>query len=214
MSLTSFDLENVMKIAIVNYRVGNLYTIKNAFEKFGHNCFITDKHDEIKAADIIVLPGVGAFKEAMKQLNSSRLDELLKELAKTKPIIGICLGMQLLFERSFEGGESKGLGLIKGDVNRFDLDSDRFKVPHIGWSRIKIKKDGFLKTFEDDEMYFIHSYFATTTNKEDTLIEGFYGGQTFSAAVNKGNVYGFQFHPENSGERGLLMIGELIKKLK
>ena len=194
-------------IAIIDYGVGNLFSLKSSFCAIGQEVKVTDDADEIRKADKIILPGVGAFEDAVKKLKKTGLDLVLKEEAeKGKPVMGICLGMQMLFERSFEYGCHEGLGLIKGDIIPFEGEIDSsLKIPHIGWNALEIKED--LPVFKyiknGDHVYFVHSYFAAVT--DETIAKCEYG-TVFTAAVGKNNIYGCQFHPEKSGQVGLNIL--------
>lgn len=194
-------------IAIIDYGVGNLFSLKSSFCAIGQEVKVTDNADEIRKADKIILPGVGAFEDAVKKLKNTGLDIVLKEeAAKGKPVMGICLGMQMLFERSFEYGCHEGLGLIKGDIIPFEGEIDSsLKIPHIGWNALEIKED--LPIFKyiknGDHVYFVHSYFAAVT--DETIAKCEYG-TVFTAAVGKDNIYGCQFHPEKSGQVGLNIL--------
>ena len=194
-------------IAIIDYGVGNLFSLSSSFSAIGQEVRVTDDADEIRKADKIILPGVGAFEDAIRKLKNTGLDTVLKEeAAKGKPVMGICLGMQMLFERSFEYGCHEGLGLIKGDVVAFEgkIDSS-LKIPHIGWNALEI--DESLPIFRyiknGDHVYFVHSYFAGVT--DETIAKCEYG-TVFTAAVGKDNIYGCQFHPEKSGQVGLNIL--------
>lgn len=195
-------------VAVIDYGVGNLFSLLSSLKAIGAEAVITNDIETIKKADRIILPGVGAFEDAAKKLFESGLHTVIIEEAKNgKPLMGICLGMQLLFERSFEYGEHKGLGLIKGDIQGFDGKIDKsLKIPQIGWNALKlIKQDCPLWKYikEGDYVYFVHSYFAglsdATASSSDYGIE-------FTAAVSDGNVYGCQFHPEKSGDVGLNIL--------
>ena len=192
-------------IAILDYGVGNLFSLRSSFAAIGANAVVTADPTVIRAADKLILPGVGAFEDAARKLRQSGIDDLLKEeVAKGKPLMGICLGMQLLFEKSYEYGEHEGLGLLKGSVLPFaGRIASSYKIPHIGWNKLSLKKDIpiFKYTNEGDYVYFVHSFFAEL-NEEHTAASAEYG-ITFSAAVAKGNIYGCQFHPEKSGNVGL-----------
>lgn len=191
-------------IAIVDYGMGNLRSVQKAFEYIGQKAVITSKADDLRRASHIVLPGVGAFKDAINALSESGLTDVIKDEAKNgKPFLGICLGMQMLFDRSFEDGEHKGLGLIKGEVVKFDTD---LKVPHIGWNNITVqKRTALFDGIEDKNFYFVHSYHASGCNSDDIETTCSYGYE-FISSVNKGNVYGVQFHPEKSGDTGLQLL--------
>ncbi len=196
-------------IAIIDYGVGNLFSLKSSFAAIGADVIVTRDAQEIRKADRIILPGVGAFEDAAKKLKDLRLDLLLKEeVKKGKPLMGICLGMQMLFEKSFEYGEHEGLGLLKGSVRPIkEMIPDGLKIPHMGWNALKFhgeKHPLFRYINEGDCVYFVHSYAATGC--EDSLIASAEYGASLTAAVAKGNVMGCQFHPEKSGNVGLKIL--------
>lgn len=196
-------------IAIVDYGVGNLFSLKSSFNAIGADVTVTSNADVIKNADKIILPGVGAFGDAAKKLEESGLGEVLKQQAKIgKPIMGICLGMQLLFDKSFEYGEHKGLGLIKGEIVPIsNVVPQGFKIPHMGWNSLdfKIKDCPLFKYInEGDYVYFVHSYFGT--NCEESTAATSHYGEPLTAVVMKDNVFGCQFHPEKSGQVGLNIL--------
>ncbi len=195
--------------AIVDYGVGNLFSLRSSFAIIGESVFVTGDPDVIRSSDRIILPGVGAFGDAAKKLDDSGLAEVLKEQAKLgKPILGICLGMQLLFEKSYEYGEHEGLGLIKGNVRPIaDKVSADYKIPHIGWNALKFteKKSPLFKYIkEGDCVYFVHSYYGADC--EGSLTSTAEYGFDVTASVENGNVYGTQFHPEKSGEVGMKIL--------
>lgn len=196
-------------IAIVNYGVGNLYSLKSSFDSLGIQTLVTGDAKEIKKADKIILPGVGAFRDAAASLKNCGLNELIiDEAKKGKAIMGICLGMQMLFEKSYEYGEYEGLGLIKGSVRPIkDVIPKELKIPHIGWNALKFhgKKSPIFKYIkEGDCVYFVHSYYGADCT-ENVIASAEYGAD-LTAAVSKDNVYGCQFHPEKSGEVGLKIL--------
>lgn len=195
-------------IAIIDYGVGNLASVNKALSFIGYESKVTSNNEEILAADKVVLPGVGAFADAMDSLKKINMLPVINEVvAKGTPLLGICLGMQLLFDYSTEGGEKvKGLGLLKGSVTQFPLDMG-LKVPHMGWNSINIKqKNGIFKDIKDKSyVYFVHSYFVTAGNDTDVATTCEYG-INFDAAVCKGNIMGTQFHPEKSGDVGLNVL--------
>ena len=198
-------------IAIIDYGVGNLFSLGSSLAALGIDSVVTDDENTIRNADKIILPGVGAFRDASEKLSLRGFDKLLKELAaKGKPIMGICLGMQLLFDESYEFGRYKGLGLIKGSVRPIaDVIPSDLKIPHIGWNALvfpenKEKNEIFKYVNEGDCVYFVHSYYATEC--EDAVIANTEYGAPLTAAVASGNVYGCQFHPEKSGNVGLSII--------
>ena len=196
-------------IAIVDYGVGNLFSLSSSFRAIGFEAVISSDPTVISAADKIILPGVGAFEDAAKKLFDSGLGDLvIQEARKGKPILGICLGMQLLFERSFEYGEHKGLGLIKGDIRPIsDVIPADLKIPHIGWNALHFtepRAEIFKYLNEGDHVYFVHSFYGA--NCEESVIATSEYGAPLTAAVAKGNVFGCQFHPEKSGTVGLSIL--------
>ncbi len=195
-------------IAIIDYGCGNLFSLSSSLESLGIDCKITSDKAEIEAADKIILPGVGAFADAAKKLKDSGLGQLVCDLAATgKPILGICLGMQMLFEKSFEYGAHMGLGLIKGYVGPLEGQIPKeLKIPHMGWNKLNFAKaDPIFKYVEPgDYMYFVHSFYARNC-VENTLAFAEYG-VAVPAIVKNGNVYGMQFHPEKSGAKGLALL--------
>ena len=196
-------------IAIVDYGVGNLYSLYSSFKCIGADVVVTSDEKEIRAADKILLPGVGAFEDAANKLRASGLDKVIcDEVKNGKPLLGICLGMQMLFERSFEFGEHEGLGLIKGSIRPIsDVIPRELKIPHIGWNALEFcgdKNPIFKYINEGDCVYFVHSYYGADC--EDSVIARTEYGALLAAAVAKGNVYGMQFHPEKSGGVGLKIL--------
>ena len=195
-------------IAIVDYGVGNLFSLCSSFKAIGADVTVTSDPDVIRSADKIILPGVGAFGDAIKKLKDTGLDKIItEETKKGKKLMGICLGMQLLFEKSYEYGEHKGLGLLKGSVvpmeNRIPKE---LKIPHIGWNGLQFCKNHHLFKYikEEDHVYFVHSYYAEDC--EDSLLATAEYGRELTAAVVKDNVAGMQFHPEKSGNVGLNIL--------
>ena len=195
-------------VAIVDYGVGNLFSLKSSFDAIGTEAVVTADPAVLQAADCILLPGVGAFEDAARKLRESGLDVTVKELAAAgKPLMGICLGMQLLFERSFEYGCHEGLGLLKGEVRPIrDVIPADYKIPHIGWNPLIFKKESPLFSYikEGDCVYFVHSYYAADC--DDSVIATAKYGPELTAAVASGNVFGCQFHPEKSGNVGLKIL--------
>ena len=195
-------------IVIIDYGVGNLFSLRSSFQKIGVEPVVTSDPDLIAAADKLILPGVGAFADAAAKLRQSSLDTLIRQQAALgKPILGICLGMQLLFEKSYEYGEHEGLGLLKGSVVPMEgVIPENLKIPHIGWNALHFQKNSRLLRCinENDCVYFVHSYFAS--HCEDSVIATAEYGKELTAAVEKGNVMGCQFHPEKSGEVGLNIL--------
>ena len=196
-------------IAIIDYGVGNLFSLKSSFAAIGAEAVVTGDPDRIRAADRIILPGVGAFEDAARKLRDSGMAALVKEQAAAgKPVMGICLGMQLLFDKSYEYGEHEGLGLIGGAVKPIaEVIPAGYKVPHIGWNALTFtgeKSPLFRYLNEGDCVYFVHSYYATDCGAAVTATAEY--GAPLTAAVEKGNVYGCQFHPEKSGKVGLSIL--------
>ena len=196
-------------IAIINYGVGNLFSLESSFNAIGQDVKVTSDAEDLKKAERIILPGVGAFEDAAKKLKSSGLAEpLLEEVKKGKPILGICLGMQLLFEKSFEFGEHEGLNLIPGSVRYIgEVIPAGLKIPQIGWNSLQLgvrsEESGIIKN-EGEYVYFVHSYAAFCDEKFITATTNY--GADLTAAVQNKNVYGVQFHPEKSGNVGLNIL--------
>ena len=189
---------------IIDYGMGNLASVQRAFEKINVETKISSDIEDLRNAKSLILPGVGAFKDAIKALNEMGLSDAIRdEVSKGKNIIGICLGMQLLYERGYEYGDYEGLGLIKGNVEYMDF---KLKIPHMGWNNLKFKKeDPILKYINEDEyVYFVHSYYAVSDNSE--LLAYAEYEKLVPAIVRNNNVYGIQFHPEKSGDTGLNIL--------
>ena len=195
-------------LAIIDYGVGNLFSLQCSLKKIGVDAVVTKNPEEIKNADRIILPGVGAFGDASKKLRESGLVDLITEEAKNgKPFLGICLGMQLLFEKGYEYGEHDGLGFLKGNIIALEGKIDpSLQIPHMGWNALNIKKKSPLFKYinDGDCVYFVHSYYATDC--DDSLIASSEYGIDVTAAVGKGNIFGCQFHPEKSGDVGLKIL--------
>ena len=196
-------------VAIVDYGVGNLFSLQSSLRSLGLETEVTGEADHLRAADRIILPGVGAFGDARGKLDATGLVPVLLEEAGRKPLLGICLGMQLLFDRSFEYGEHPGLGLVPGDVVFLgeNLTDKRLKVPHMGWNSLEILRDDPLfRYFENGEyVYYVHSFYARNC-RDSTLGISRYGDAAVTGAVRRGNVWGVQFHPEKSGAAGLRLL--------
>ena len=195
-------------IAIIDYGVGNLFSLKSSFAAIGQEAVVTSDPKVIEAADRVILPGVGAFGDAAEKLRQSGMAQVVKDqAAKGKPIMGICLGMQLLFDKSCEYGEHEGLGLIHGEIRPIaEVIDPGLKIPHIGWNALIMKKQSALFKYlsEGDCVYFVHSYYAADCD-ENTTATAEYSAE-LTASVENGNVYGCQFHPEKSGEVGLNIL--------
>ena len=194
--------------AIVDYGVGNLFSLQSSLDAIGEESIITGKREELEKAERIILPGVGAFGDAADKLRETGLDTVVKDLAREgKSILGICLGMQLLFEKSYEFGEHEGLGLLKGSIVMIDVpDTEKYKLPQMGWNSLHIKREHPLLRYvrEGDFVYFVHSFMASDC--EDSVIAVTEYGTEVTAAVAKDNVWGTQSHPEKSGNIGLNIL--------
>lgn len=201
-------------VAIIDYGVGNLFSLKSSFAKIGADAVVTSDEKVIKNADKILLPGVGAFADAANKLRASGLGELLKQQVQTgKYVMGICLGMQLLFDKSFEYGEHEGLGLLRGNIVPMKgYVDERLKVPHIGWNGLHFTRPHFLfeGIKEGDCAYFVHSYYAADCN--ESVIATTEYDKPITASVAKDNVLGCQFHPEKSGDVGLKILENFCRR--
>ena len=208
-------------IAVIDYGVGNLFSLLSSLNYVGLHTKLTNDIEEIKNANGIILPGVGAFRDAIGNLEKYGLKEtLINEARKGKPFLGICLGMQMLFEKSYEYGEYEGLGLINGtveEIKKYMPENSDLKIPHMGWNSLiineRFKDDKILKDVDNNEyVYYVHSYFAKTDMKNIVAYSEY--GTKIPGIVKNKNVYGMQFHPEKSGDTGLKLLknwGELIK---
>ena len=195
-------------IAIIDYGVGNLFSLRSSFAAIGQDATVTGDAEEIRRADRLILPGVGAFRDAADKLRASGMDRAVKEeAARGKPLLGVCLGMQMLFERSYEYGVHEGQGLLKGEIRPIaERIPEGLKIPQMGWNALKIVKDSPLLKYtrEGEYVYFVHSYSAV--NCDESLLAVTEYGADLTACVGKGNVFGCQFHPEKSGEAGLRIL--------
>ncbi len=203
----------MLRVAILNYNVGNLASVRNAFYTLGLEADIVSDPEFIAHYDKIILPGVGAFENAMQHLRDSNMCEALLDVAKSgKPILGICLGMQLLMDKSYEFGEHIGLGLISGEVLRFK--DSHLKIPHMGWNKISIiRQSSLLDDINNGEyLYFVHSYYVKNNYKNDVVASCDYGVE-FSAIIQKDNIFGIQPHPEKSSNIGLKIIKNFVEKV-
>ncbi len=199
-------------VAIIDYGVGNLFSLKSSFSAIGVDAVVTSSKSELERAESIILPGVGAFCDATKKLKDSGLEDTVISLAKAgKPLMGICLGMQLLFEKSYEYGEHRGLGLIKGEIRPIETVIPKdYKIPHIGWNSLEIKKQTpiFENVKNGEYVYFVHSYYAADCENSVTAVSDY--GAPLTASVQDGNIFGCQFHPEKSGETGLKILRSFV----
>lgn len=200
-------------IAIIDYGMGNLRSVQKGFEKVGHQATITSDPEQVLTADKVVLPGVGAFEDAIAELRRRELVEpILKAIDSGKPFLGICLGLQLLFETSYENGQHKGLGVLAGDVVRFELPEE-YSIPHMGWNQLQIRRPApILKGIpESTHFYFVHSYYVVPRDPEVTAVEAEYG-KPFCAMVWRDNLFATQFHPEKSQAWGLRMLKNFAER--
>ena len=195
-------------VAIIDYGVGNLFSLRSSLKEIGAEAVVTSDEKVIAEADRIILPGVGAFEDAARKLRESGMADVVKrEAAAGKPVMGICLGMQLMFDVGYEYGVHEGLGLIRGSVRPIsDVIPEGYKIPHIGWNLLKFRKESPLFKYikEDDYVYFVHSYYAAECDESVIAVTEY--GADLTAAVSNGNVYGCQFHPEKSGEVGMEIL--------
>ena len=195
-------------IAIIDYGVGNLFSLCSSLKSIGAEAVVTSDKEILRSADKLILPGVGAFADAAQKLRDTGMDLIVREQAAAgKDIMGICLGMQLLFEKSYEYGEHEGLGLLKGSVVPMEgAIPEKLKIPHIGWNALHFAKPSRLFKYinENDCVYFVHSYFATDC--DESVIATTEYGREMTAAVELGNIKGCQFHPEKSGKLGLAIL--------
>lgn len=194
-------------IAIIDYQMGNLRSVQKGFEKIGHPAVVTSDPDELRRATKVVLPGVGAFGDAMAELARRKLIEPIRQMIDSgKPFLGICLGLQLLFETGYEGARHTGLGVLAGECVRFDLPRE-YKVPHMGWNGLQIRRAApVLAGLNDGEsMYFVHSYYVVPKDRDVIATETDYGGN-FCSMVWRDNLYATQFHPEKSQAAGLRIL--------
>ena len=199
-----------MRIGIIDYNMGNLASVKNAFDKIGVKADIIKNPENIKECDKLILPGVGAFGDAMEHLQKNGMDEAIKEFVKSgKYMLGVCLGMQLLFDSSEEFGKTKGLGFIEGKVVYFDKEKVRgHKVPHMGWNKLFNNNSTLFRGVNNPYLYFVHSLHAVCDDKY--IIGKTLYGYEFVSAVNKDNIFGFQPHPEKSHDEGLMILKNFV----
>jgi glutamine amidotransferase len=208
------------KTVIIDFESGNLFSVQQACISMGLDPVISSKAGDLAGADGVILPGVGAFADAMKNLEHSGMAEALHQYIKSgRPFLGICLGLQLLLEDSEEFGSSKGLGLISGSVRKFRFH-EPVKVPHVGWSALRKPEhadwsSSYLRGLQlGDEMYFVHSFYAVPADESDVFAKAEYGGRSFCAAIRKNNIFATQFHPEKSGKKGLTIIEAFAEEVK
>ena len=193
-------------VGIIDYGVGNLFSLQSSFKAIGEEAFVSGDAEDLRKADRLVLPGVGAFEDAANKLRASGLDSFVRQqAAEGKPLLGICLGMQMLFEKSYEYGEHQGLGLLKGQVVPMAGKIDpELKIPHMGWNALEVRQGQLLSDVDGQYVYFVHSFFAEGC--EDSLSAVTEYDIPITAAVEKDNIFGCQFHPEKSGNVGLSIL--------
>ena len=199
-------------VAIIDYKLCNVHSVKAAVEKCGAQAVITDQAEEIEVASHIILPGVGSFTDAMSNLRKEGLVDIIRtQVSKNVPFLGICLGMQLMATHGEEGGDTQGLGLIEGNVIRLKAKDPKERIPHIGWNEVHIVKDSpLMKDIPNDrDFYFVHGYHMEMKNKEDVIAETPYCG-SFAAIIGKNNIFGTQFHPEKSQKIGLQLLKNFL----
>ncbi|MCQ6264297.1 imidazole glycerol phosphate synthase subunit HisH [Fictibacillus sp. WQ 8-8] len=198
-------------IGIIDYGMGNLHSVSSALKRLDQPYFLSDQKEELAKADKLLLPGVGSFKDAMAILNGTGLADFIKEEAAAgKPLLGICLGMQLLFEESGENGITKGLGLLPGTVERFSgitSSGETYKVPHMGWNKLEYNRTSpLIENLDEGYVYFVHSYAVQAGDSGCLIAQAQYGDRNVPAVVGQNNIFGTQFHPEKSSETGMAIL--------
>ncbi len=209
-------LDREIKVGIIDLGINNIQSISNAYKTIGCKVQIIKKKQNFSNLNLIILPGVGSYKKGMQKLKLLNIEKDLKNFLSRGPkniVVGICLGMQLLFDQSFEFGRTKGMKLIKGDVLPFNLKKCKI-IPHMNWSKlIKIKKDKIFNEFDKKSFYFVHSFYCIPFDKETIIAKTYHGNFDFASIVKKKNLIGLQFHPEKSGEDGLKVLKQINKLL-
>lgn len=213
-------MKKPFNIAIIDYRISNMFSIQNALGMLGFNCEVTSNRSKILASDGAILPGVGSFPEAMKHIVNLGVDETITEFIDTgKPFMGICLGFQLLFDKSSEIKVTSGLGVIAGEVKNF-IKQEKRRVPHIGWNSVKKNPlinnrreiDSRLNLNDGEQFYFVHSCYVSPENKNDIYTTTEYSGDEFCSSILKENIFACQFHPEKSGENGVQVLNKMFTR--
>ena len=203
------------EISIIDYGLGNILSLKNSLEHLGHKVNLYSEKKK-KLSQLYFIPGVGSFKKAMKLIREKKIDIFINKLVeKNIPIVGICLGMQILGSWGYEEGKTKGLGLLNISTKKLLLKNKKFKLPNIGWKNVKFatNKNSCFKNFNKEKFYFLHSYAVQKIDKKFVLANTKYGGLNFISALMKNKLIGFQFHPEKSGEIGLRLLQTTIKEI-
>ena len=200
-------------ISILDYGIGNVRSLHNSLAYNKLNSIITDKEDKVLESQMLIVPGVGSFKGCMDAIKKRNLHKLIYAFAKTgKKLVGICVGMQILFDHGYEFKKTKGLGLIKGEVRRIDYKSKKnILLPHIGWNSLIVKKKNNIIESSKKSFYFIHSFSCIPVDKKVILSTTKYENIEFTSAIQKSNIYGFQFHPEKSSNEGLNLLRKLYE---
>jgi len=206
-------------LAIVDYGMGNVQSVYNAFQLLGESVQLTNDPKILSDSDGIILPGVGAFSDGMKNLREKHLLDVLEKevIEKKKPYLGICLGLEFLAKKSFEGGEHEGFGWINGTIEKIVPNDNNLKVPHMGWNDTKIRKnDGLLKEIENPVFYYLHSYYLNLDPSEKNIITSVcnYGDVLISATIQKENIYAVQFHPEKSQSTGIKLLKNFVDEIR
>ncbi|EDL64635.1 imidazole glycerol phosphate synthase subunit HisH [Bacillus sp. SG-1] len=199
-------------IGIVDYGMGNLFSVAKALERLDVPYFISEDVKELRKADGLLLPGVGSFRDAMTLLARQKLIGFIKEYAGSgKPLLGICLGMQLLYDESEENGTTEGLGLLKGRVIRIPRQTEEMKIPHMGWNKLRfVNESPLLEGLSEEHVYFVHSYYISEADSDDVVATAEYGVEV-PAIAGKDNIFGMQFHPEKSSELGMKLLRNFTK---
>lgn len=202
-------------VVIIDYGMGNLKSVYNALKNLDIPCKVSSNKEEISKASSLILPGVGAFKDAMDNISKSGLVNIIKDkVSEGTPLLGICLGMQMLYEKGYEVEEREGLGFLKGEIRLME-PKEKIKIPHIGWNRLEYTRDSFFREIDKEEfVYYVHSYCATNIDEKQLVAYSEYGEFKIPGLVQNKNVIGAQFHPEKSGEIGLSILkkfGEMVK---
>jgi imidazole glycerol-phosphate synthase subunit HisH len=214
-------MNKTYKIAVIDYRMSNMFSIKNALNILGFEAIVTSDYKTIVSCDGAILPGVGAYPEAMKNIKELNIDYAIKDfISLGKPFVGICLGFQLLFDKSDEIEDTSGLGIISGEVKDFSKLGDKIRVPHVGWNQVKKNLVSFNSRTEDyleiindkDYFYFIHSNYVKPLDNSYILTTTEYAGIEFCSSIMKENIFACQFHPEKSGQRGIKFLNKIFNK--
>jgi len=212
-------MKKTYKIAIVDYQMSNMFSVRNALDTLGFKSEVTSSHSKIMSSDGVILPGVGSFPEAMKNIRNFDLEDTINNFIVTgKPFMGICLGFQLLFDKSDEINNTIGMGVLHGEVKRFSQKKEKVRVPHVGWNSVnKVQKSNNVQSFDPlkksdsgDFFYFVHSCYVQPDNSKDVYTTTEYGDTKYCSSILKENIFACQFHPEKSGEKGISIFSEFF----